>query len=167
MQTVFDKAKVKSWIKKAYKNSLFGYGHGYITDGYAMLVDEPHMHPTILDIFGTLNPECKYSAESFQKLMNLPNTPIELIDSKLEYVPDSKSRLRIFYDPKTGREVTINGMYFDLLDNPRAHKFYTNDEMNRLWIMYADNVVGVIAPAVLREELSHVSFKVEEEREQV
>ena len=166
MRTVFDKTKTKAWIKKAQKSSLFGYGHGYITDGYALLVEEQHMHPTILEIYGTLNPECKYPAESFQKLMNLPDMPIEVIDSQLEYVPNPKSRLRIFYDPKTGREVTINGMYFDLLDNPKAHKFCTNDEMNRLWIMYADNVVGVIAPAVLREELSHVSFKVEGDREQ-
>ena len=167
MQAVFNKAKAKSWIKKAYKSSHFGYGHGYITDGYVLLIEEQHMHPTILEICGTLNPECKYSAESFQKLMNLPNTPIEVIDSKLEYVPDSKSRLRILYDPKTGREVTINGMYFDLLDNPKAHKFYANDEMNRLWIMYADNVVGVIAPYRLEDQLSHVKFKAEEEREQV
>lgn len=166
MNPVFNRAKVKSWIKKAHKSSLFGYGHSCITDGYILLVEEQHMHPTILEIYGTLNPECKYSAESFQKLMNLPTEPVEVIDSRLEYVPDAKSRLRIFYNPKTGREVTINGMYFDLLDNPKAHKFYTNDEMNRLWIMYADNVMGVIAPTVLREELSHVSFKVEEEREQ-
>ena len=167
MSAVFNKAKVKSWIKKARKHHLFSYGHGYITDGYVMLVEEQHMHPTILEVYGTLNPECKYSAEQFERMAKLPNTAIEVIDSQLEYVPEPKSRLRIFYNPKTGREVTINGMYFDLLDNPKAHKFYTNDEMNRLWIMYADNVVGVIAPAVLREELSHVSFKVEEEKEQV
>jgi len=167
MQAVFNKAKVKSWIKKAHKHHLFGYGYGYITDGYAILVDEPHMHPTILEIYGTLNPECKYSAESFQKLMNLPDTPIEVIDSKLEYVPDSKSRLRILYDPKTGREVTINGMYFDLLDNPKAHKFCTNDEMTRLWIVYDEAVVGVIAPYRLEDQLSHIRFKAEEETEQV
>jgi hypothetical protein len=160
MKTAFNKAKVKSWIKKAHKHRSFSYGHGYITDGYVLLVEEQHMHPTILEVYGTLNPECKYPAESFQKLMNLPDTPIKVIDSQLEYVPDPKSRLRIFYDPKTGREVTINGMYFDLLDNPEAHKFYTNDEMNRLWIMYADNVIGVIAPTVPQEQLSHVSFKV-------
>ena len=57
MQAVFNKTKVKTWIKKTHKNSSFGYGHGYITDGCAMLVDEPHMHPTILEVFGTLTPE--------------------------------------------------------------------------------------------------------------
>jgi hypothetical protein len=159
MQAVFNKAKVKSWIKKAYKSSLFGYGHGYITDGYILLVEEQHMHPTILEVCGTLNPECKYPAESLQKLMNLPDEPIEVIDSELEYVPDAKDRLRIFYDPKTGIKLTVKGLYFDLLDNPKVHKFYTNDEMNRLWIMYADNVIGVIAPAVTQDQLSHISFK--------
>jgi len=167
MRTVFDKAKVKSWIKKAYKNSLFGYGHGHITDGYAILVDEPHMHPTILEIFGTLTPECRYSAEQFQKLLDLPDERIEVIDSQLEYVPDPKSRLRIYYDPRTGQELTINGKYFDLLSNPEAHRFFTNDEMTRLWIMYDEAVVGVIAPYRLEDQLSHIRFKAEEETEQV
>ena len=167
MNAVFNKAKMKSWIKKGRKHRSFGYGHGYITDGYVVLVEEQHMHPTILEIFGTLAPECKYSAELFKKTMVLPDGATEVIDSQLEYVPDAKDRLRIFYDPKTGRELTINGMYFDLLDNPRAHKFYTNDEMNRLWIMYADNVVGVVAPVLLQDRLSHIRFKAEEEGEQV
>ena len=39
MKTMFNKAKVKSWIKKAQKSPSFGYGHGYITDG-VMLVEE-------------------------------------------------------------------------------------------------------------------------------
>lgn len=163
MKTVYNKTKVKSWIKKAQKSSLFAYGHGYITDGKVMLVDEPHMHPTILEIFGTLTPECKYSAEAFQKLMNLPDEPVKLIDSQLEYTPDPKSRLRIFYDPKTGKELAIDGKYFDLLDNPKVHKFCTNDIMNRLWIMHDDGVVGVVAPVMLREELSHIRFKAENE----
>jgi hypothetical protein len=155
---MFDKTKVKSWIKKAHKSPSFGYGHGYITDGYVMLVDEPRMHPTILEVFGTLTPECKYSAEQFQQLMNLPDEPIEVIDSKLEYVPDPKSRLRIFYDPKTGQELTINGVYFDLLDSPRAYKFYTNDSMTTMWIVYDEEVVGVVAPLLLQGQLSHISF---------
>ena len=50
---VFNKAKVRSWIKKTRKSSSFGYGHGYVTDGYAMLVDEPHMHPTIRNLWYT------------------------------------------------------------------------------------------------------------------
>ncbi len=167
MSAVFNKAKVKSWIKKAYKNSLFGYGHGYITDGYAMLVDEPHMHPTILEIFGTLTPECRYSTEQFERLMRLPNELIEVIDSKLEFVLEPKHRLRIFYNPKTGKELTVNSMYFDLLDNPKAHGYYTNESMSMLWIIYDNETVGVIAPYRLQDQLSHVSFKVEEEREQV
>ena len=160
---MYNKAKVKSWIKKAHKSSLFAYGHGYITDSKVMLVDKPHMHPTILEVFGTLTPECKYSAEQFRKLMNLPNKPIKVIDSQLEYAPDTKSRLRIFYDPRTGKNLTIDGIYFDLLDDPEVHKFYTNDEMNRLWIMHNDGVVGVVAPVMLREELSHIRFKAENE----
>jgi hypothetical protein len=167
MNAVFNKAKVKSWIKKARKHRSFGYGHGYITDGYVVLIEEQHMHPTILEVFGTLSPECKYGAEQFQKLISLPDEPIEVIDSKLEYVPDSKSRLHIFYDPKTGKELTINGTYFDLLDNPRTYKFYTNDEMTRLWIVYDDKVVGVVAPVLLQDRLSHVRFKAEGERERV
>jgi len=161
MRAVFNKTRTKSWIKKAYKQSLFGYGHGYITDGYAVLVDEPHMHPTILEVCGTLTPDCKYSAEQFQKLLNLPDEPIEVADSQLEYVPDPKSRLRIFYNPKTGKELTINSLYFDLLDNPMDHKFYTNDSMTRLWIVYDEEVVGVVAPFMLKDKLSHISFKAE------
>lgn len=159
MRTVYNKAKVRSWIKKAYKHHSFGYGHGYITDGYVILVDEPHMHPTILEVFGTLAPECKYSAEQFQKLMNLPDKPIEVVDSQLEYVPNPKFRLRIFYDPKTGQELAVDGKYFDLLNEPEAHKFYTNTLQSMLWVVYNDEVVGVIAPYRLEDQLSHVSFK--------
>jgi len=166
MKTMFNKAKVKSWIKKAQKGPSFGYGHGYVTDGRVILTEEQHMHPTILEVFGTLAPECKYSAELLQETMGLPNEPIEVIDSELEYAPDAKYRLRIFYDPKTGLELTIDGKYFDLLDNPRAHKFCTNDAMTRLWIMYDKAVVGVIAAVVLQDQLSHVKFEAEEEVEQ-
>ena len=166
MQAVFNKARVKSWIKKAHKNSSFGYGHGYVTDGYAMLVDEPHMHPTILDIFGTLNPECRYSAEQFERLMRLPNELIEVIDSKLEFVLEPKRQLRILYDPKTGKELTVNSMYFDLLNNPEACTFHTNELMSMLWIICGNEVMGVIAPYKLQDQLSHVKFKAEEEREQ-
>lgn len=164
---VFNKAKVKSWIKKACKSSLFGYGHGYVTDGYVMLVDEPHMHPTILEVFGTLTPECRYSAEQFERLMKLPDGVTEVIDSQLEYVPDVKDRLRIFYDPKTGKELTVNSVYFDLLDNPKALRYYTNDTMSMLWIICGDEAIGIIAPYRLQDQLSHVSFKAEGEREQV
>jgi len=167
MQAVFNKVKVKSWIKKAHKSSLFAYGHGYVTDGYAMLVDEPHMHPTILKVFGTLTPECKHSAEQFERLMRLPNKPIKVIDSKLEFVLEPKRQLRILYDPKTGKEVTLNSMYFDLLNNPEACTFHTNELMSMLWIVYDNETVGVIAPYRLQDQLSHVSFKVEEETEQV
>ena len=145
MRFVFNKAKVKSWIKKAHKRPSFGYGHGFITDGSIILVEEQHMLPTILEVCGTLTPECKYTAKSFQKLMNLPDAPIEVIDSQLEFIPDPKSRLRIFYDPKTGKEFVIDGIYFDFLDNPKVHKFYTNDRMNTMWIMCGDEVVGVVA----------------------
>jgi hypothetical protein len=167
METMFNKSKVKSWIKKAHKDQRLGYGHGYVTDGHILLIEEQHMQPTILEVYGTLTPECKYSVEQFQRLLDLPDELIEVIDSQLEYAPDAKYRLRIFYDPKTGQELTIDGKYFDLLDNPRAHKFYTNDAMNRLWIMYDDAVVGVIAAVVLQDQLSHVKFKAEEKAEQV
>ena len=168
METLFNKTKTKSWIKKARKSSSFGYGHGYITDGYILLIEEQHMQPVILELFGTLAPECRYTAEMFQKMMDLPNEVIEVIDSELEYAPNPKYRLRIFYDPKTGKELTIDGKYFDLLDTPGAHKFYTNDSMDRLWIKYYnDDVVGVIAPIMLQDQLSHVRFKAEGEREQV
>ena len=126
------------------------------------MIDEPHMHPTILEVYGTLTPDCKYSAEQFQKLMILPDAPIEVIDSRLEFIPDPKSRLRIFYDPKTGKELAIDGIYFDLLDNPKVHKFYTNDLMNMMWIMCGDEVVGVVAPVRLQNELCHVNFEVYE-----
>ena len=164
---MFNKTKVKSWIKKAHKHHSFAYGHGYITDGYALLIEEQHMQPTILELYGTLTPECRYNAESFQKLMTLPDAPVEAIDSQLEYIPDSKTRLRIFYDPRTGREITIDGKYFDLLDNPKAHNFYTNDSMDRLWITYGSEVVKLIAPVRLQDKLSHISFNVEEKTEQV
>lgn len=166
MNTRFNKAKVKSWIKKARKSSSFAYGHGYVTDGYAMLVEEPHMHPVILEIFGTLNPECKYSPEQFERLMRLPNEPIEVIDSQLEYVLEPKHRLRIFYDPKTGRELVVNSVYFDLLEDPTAHRYYTNESMSMLWIMCGNEIAGVIAPYRLQDQLSHVSFKAEDKAEE-
>jgi hypothetical protein len=160
MKTAFNKAKVKSWIKKTHKHHSFGYGHGYITDGHVVLVEEQHMQPTILEVYGTLTPECRYTVEQFQKLMNLPNEPIEVIDSELEYTPDTKYRLRIFYDPKTGIKLTINGLYFDLLDNPKAHKFYTNESMTMMWIVRNEEILGVVAPVLLQDQLSHMSFKV-------
>lgn len=159
MKSVYNKTKVKSWIKKAHKHHSFGYGHGYITDERVMLVDEPHMHPTILEVFGTLTPECRYTAEQFQRLIDLPDKSIEVIDSHLELVLDPKRRLHIFYDPKTGKELTIDCVYFDLFDNPEVHGFYTNDRMTRLWITYNNEVVGVVAPYRLQDQLSHVSFK--------
>ena len=164
---VFNKAKVRSWIKKTRKSSSFGYGHGYVTDGYAMLVDEPHMHPTILEIFGTLTPECRYSAEQFERLMKLPNEPIQVFDSQLELILEPTHRLHIFYNPKTGKELAVNSIYFDLLENPRAYRYYTNELMSMLWIICGNETVGVIAPYRLQDQLSHVRFKAEEEREQV
>jgi hypothetical protein len=161
MRAVFNKTKTKSWIKKAYKQSLFGYGHGYITDGFALLVDESHMHPTILEMCGTLTPECQYSAEQFRKMMMLPDEPIAVIDSQLEYVLEPKRRARILYNPKTGEKLAIDSVYFDLLNNPMAHKFYINDTMTRLWIVYDEEVVGVVAPFILEDKLSHISFKAE------
>ena len=163
----FNKTKVKSWLKRAHKHHSFGYGHGYITDGKVMLVDEPHMHPTILEIFGTLTPDCRYSAEQFQKLLDLPDKPIKVIDSQLELILEPKSRLRIFYDPKTGEKLAVDSVYFDLLDDPEACGFYTNDTMSMLWIISSTKVIGVIAPYRLQDQLSHVKFKVEEEAEQV
>jgi hypothetical protein len=164
MKVMFNKTKVKSWIKKAGRDQSLAYGHGYVTDGRVILAEEQHMHPTILEVFGTLAPECKYSVELFQETMGLPDAPIEVIDSELEYAPDAKYRLRIFYDPKTGQELTIDGKYFDLLDNPKIHKFYTNDDaMNRLWVMYDNSIVGVIAAVVLQDQLSHIRFEAEEQ----
>ena len=164
---MFNKSKAKAWIKKAYKSSAFGYGHGYITDGYILLIEEHHMQPTILEACGTLSLECKYPAESFQKLVNLPDAPVEVIDSQLEYTPDPKYRLRIFYDPATGKELAIDGKYFDLINDPKVHKFYSDDLMSRLWIMYNDKVIGLIGPVRLQEQLSHIEFRIEEEAEQV
>lgn len=166
MNIMFNKSKVKSWIKKAHKRQSLNYGHGFITDGHILLIAEQHMQPTILEVYGTLTPECKYAVEQFQELMSLPDEPVEVIDSQLEYTPDVKYRLRIFYDPKTGEEVIIDGKYFDLLDRPKAYRFYTNDAMNRLWIVYEEEVAGVIAPVVLQDELSHIKFKVEEGEEE-
>ena len=162
MKTMFNKTKIKSWIKKAYKSQLLTYGHGYITDGYILLAEERHMQPTILEVYGTLKPECRYPVETLQKMMSLPDAPVEVIDSRLEFIPDTKSRMRIFYDPKTGRELSIDGKYFDLLDDPTIHKFYTNNSMDRLWITYGDDVIGLIAPVRLQDKLSHVRFRVEE-----
>ncbi len=159
MKSVYNKTKVKAWIKKAHKHHLFGYGHGCITDGNVILVEEPHMHPTILEVFGTLTPECRYTAEQFQRLMDLPDKPIEVIDSHLELVLDTKRCLRILYDPETGKKLTIDCVYFDLLNNPKAHRFYINEEMTGLWITRDNWVVGVFAPYRLRDRLSHVSFK--------
>lgn len=158
---MFNKTKVKSWIKKAYKSQLLTYGHGYITDGYILLVEEQHMQPTILEVYGTLNPECKYPAETLRNMMNLPDKPVEMIDSQLEYTPDAKYRLRIFYNPRTGENLTIDSKFFDLLDNPKVHEFYTNGPMDRLWITYGDDVVGLIAPVRLQDKLSHIEFRVE------
>ena len=164
MKTMFNKSKVKAWIKKAHKNSAFGYGHGYITDGYVLLIEEQHMQPTILEVCGTLNPECRYPAETLQSMMSLPDEPIiEILDSQLEYISNSKLRLRIFYDPKTGKELTVNGIYFDLLNDSTVHNFYTNSTMDRLWIMYNDTVIGLFAPYRLQDQLSHIKFKAEEE----
>ncbi len=146
MKSVYNKTKVKSWIKKAHKHHSFGYGHGYITDGYVMLVDEPHMHPTILEVFGTLIPECRYTAEQFERMWKLPNTAIEVIDSRLEFVLEPKRRLRIFYDPKTGEKLAVDSVYFDLFDNPEVYRFYTNDRMTQLWVTDNNEVVGVVAP---------------------
>ena len=159
MKSVYNKTKVKSWIKKAHKQHLLVYGHGYITDGYVILLDEPHMRPTILEVFHTLTPECRYTAEQFQRLINLPDKPIEVIDSQLELVLNPKRRLRIFYDPKTGKELTIDCVYFNLFDNPEFYGFYVNDRMTRLWITYDNKVVGVVALYRLQDQLSHVSFK--------
>lgn len=161
MRTIFNKTKTKSWIKKAYKDQSLAYGHGYITDGRVLLAEEQHMQPTILELFGTLAPECKYRAEAFREMMSLPDKPIKVIDSQLEFVLESKLRLRIFYDPVTGRELTIDEIYFGLLDNPKVHEFYTNNSMDRLWITYNDDVVGLFAPFRLRNRL-HVRFTKEE-----
>ena len=167
MQTMFNKTKVKSWIKKAHKDQSLAYGYGYITNNHVILVEEPHMQPTILEVFGTLSPDCKYSIEQFQRLMNLPDEPIAMFDSELEYAPDAKRRLRIFYDPTSGEKIAIRGEYFDLLDDPRLLRFFTNDDMSLLWIICdTDDVIGVVAPVVLQDQLSHMSFNVEREEEE-
>jgi len=44
----------------------------------------------------------------------------------------------------------------------QAHKFYTNDPMDKMWIMCGDEVVGVVAPVRLQNELCHVNFEVYE-----
>ena len=163
MKTMFNKSKTKAWIKKAYKDKRLAYGHGYITNGYILLVEEQHMQPTILEVCGTLSPECRYSAKLFREMMSLPDKAIKVIDSQLEYTPEPKHRLRIFYDPATGKELAIDGNYFDLLDNPKVHNFYSDDLMSRLWIMYNDNVAGLIGSVRLQEQLSHIKFKTEQD----
>ena len=167
MQAMFNKAKVKSWIRKTHKRQSFGFGHGCITDGSVLLVEEQHMCPTILELFETLTPACEYSAQQFQELMRLPNEPVAMFDSELEYVSDPKTRLRIFYDPTTGEKLAIRGEYFDLLDDPRGLRFFTNNEMSVLWIMCDnDDIIGAIAPVRLQDQLSHMSFNVEREEEE-
>ena len=168
MKSMFNKSKVRAWIKRAHKTTKLSFGHGYITDGNIILAEEKHMHPTILEVYGTPTPDCKHNAELFRETMALPDTPIEVIDSQLEFFPrtmkfllsGSNPRVRIFYDPRTGKELTIDGIYFDLLDYPRDLRFYTDDLMTMLWIMYDDDVVGVVAPVRLEDQLSHVSFRV-------
>ena len=168
MTPVFNKTKTKAWIKKAHKDQSLTYGYGYITNNHVILVEEQHMCPVILEVFGTLTPECKYSIEQFQRLMNLPDEPVAVVDSELEYAPvKQRSRLRIFYDPTTGEKLAIRGEYFDLLDDPILLRFFTNNEMNVLWIMCDnDDIVGAIAPVRLQDQLSHMSFKVEREEEE-
>jgi len=99
--------------------------------------------------------------------MTLPDERIEVIDSRLEFVVEPKLRLRIFYNPKTGKELTINCTYFDFLKNSKDCTFWTNDEMTRLWIVCDNEVIALIAPFRLQDQLSHLSFRVKEEREQV
>lgn len=159
----FNKSKVKSWIKRAHKAQSLMYGHGYITDRNVILVEEQHMHPTILEVFGTLTPECMLTIESFQRVMELPDKPIEIVDSKLEYVREPKFRLRIFYNPETGKGFIIDSMYFDFLEEPAMYRFYTNEGMTTMWIVQGTKVVGAVAAFRLREdELAHVSFEVYE-----
>ena len=167
MKNVFNKTKIKAWIKKAHKDRRLAYGHGYITNGHVILIEEQHMQPTILEVYGTLNPECKYPAETLRNMMRLPDGPIKVLDSQLEYTPDPKYRLRIFYDPATGKELTIDGKYFDLLDDPKTLNFYSDDLISRLWITCDDDVIGLIAPVRLQDnKLSHIEFKVKKEVEQ-
>ena len=167
MYNLFNKTKVRSWIRKAHKEGCLAYGYGYVTDNRAVLIAEPPMYPTVLEVYGTLTPGCRYAPEQFQKLMTLPDEPIEMVDSRLEYTPDLKFRLRIFYDPETGKELTIDGTYFDLFKDTKEHKFYTNSEVNRLWIVCDNEVIALIAPFRLQDQLSHLSFRVKEKREQV
>ena len=167
MYNLFNKTKVRSWIRKAHKEGSLVYGYGYVTDNRAILIAEPPMYPTVLELYGTLTPGCRYAPEQFQTLMTLPNEHIEVIDSRLEYVLEPKLRLRIFYDPKTGKNLPINGIYFNFLKSPKDHKYYTNTETNRLWIVCDNEVIALIAPFRLQDQLSHVCFKAKEEREQV
>ena len=74
MKTMFNKTKIKAWIKKAHKDKRLAYGHGYITNGHILLIEEQHMQPTILEACGTLNPECRYSAELFREMMDFLKT---------------------------------------------------------------------------------------------
>ena len=163
MYNLFNKTKVRSWIRKAHKEGCLAYGYGYVTDNRAVLIAEPPMYPTVLEIYGTLTPSCRYNAGQFQTLMTLPNECIEVIDSRLEFVVEPKLRLRIFYDPKTGKEITVNCLYFNFLKDTKECTFWTNTEMNRLWIVCDNEVIALIAPYRLEDQLSHVSFK----REQV
>ena len=167
MYNLFDKTKVRSWIRKAHKEGSLVFGYGYVTDNRAILIAEPPMYPTVLEMYGTLTPPCRYNAEQFQKLMTLPAEPIEVIDSRLEFVLEPKFRLRIFYDPKTGKKLTVNCLYFSFLKDTKECIFWTNDEMTRLWIVCDNEIIALIAPYRLEDQLSHVGFRTKEEREQV
>lgn len=159
MKPMFNKRKVKSWIRKVHNEQLFGYGHGYITDGRIMLVEEDHMRPAILELFGTLEPECRYTSEMLQEMITLPHEPVEVVDSRLELVLGPKSRLRIFYDPATGKELTINTAYFELINEPLNHRFYVDESMTRVWITHGATPVGVVAAVRLQDQVAHINFK--------
>ena len=139
MVTIFNKTKVKRWMKKAHKSS-FGlhYGYGYVTDGNVILIEETHMQPTVLELFGTLTPECRPTEDSFKRLTELPTAPIELLDSKLEY---------------------------KLIDEPANHRFFTNEQGNMVYVTNSKGnyVYAVIAPMRIPDnELDHFEFVVAE-----
>lgn len=165
MVTIFNKTKVKRWMKKAHKSS-FGlhYGYGYVTDGNVILIEETHMQPTVLELFGTLTPECRPTEDSFKRLTELPTAPIELLDSKLEY-DQSKGKVRLLYNPKNGDKVVLDQMYFELIAEPANHRFFTNEQGNMVYVTNSKGnyVYAVIAPMrIPGNELDHFEFVVAE-----
>ena len=98
------------------------------------------------------------------RLTELPTAPIELLDSKLEY-NQSKGKMRLLYNPKNGDKVVLDQMYFELIDEPANHRFFTNEQGNMVYVTNSKGnyVYAVMAPMRIPDnELDHFEFVVAE-----